>query len=1052
MPTSRHRHPPRQPRKITPELISEALAFIPPDIDRDTWARVAMAIKSELSDSAGFDLWDEWSQRGETYDARNARDTWRSIKAGGRTTIGTLFGIAGDHGFKFPEGHEAEGVQTPAQQAAAAAEAERLAAEKRRRHEAEAAEYRRRAELAAREAGKLWAEGREDVPSPYLVRKGVQAHGVRCLADGTLLVPMHDLAGELHNVQRIAPQRPADGGTDKRFLPGGRKSGLLHLIGGPVQGADAALVPLLLLAEGYATGASLHEATGRPVAVCFDAGNMVNVARAVRERWPALPLLVCADNDLATEARTGRNPGRDKAATAARAAHSEAAACGVVWPEGLPEGATDFNDLAAHAGADVVRELVERAAASPSIPKPRRGAAPAAGEAIGGADGSAQGPGHAAGLAGPNSGPQPDHQSGRHAARAAGRAGDGGGSDDDDGRGDALAAAEDARFVLVTLDERVSPRDARCDRPGLWYVPPPDADGNRKRPMWLCAPLLVSAETRTDDGNGWGMLLNFTDGDGRRKSWAMPLALLTGDGTQWAARLRDMGLRMAPGTATRNRLAEYLDTRYLKERVTCVDRVGWHRGVYVLPGESIGTSETGERFVFQAESAVEDTFRQRGELAEWLRQVAAPCAGNSRLVFAVCCAFGGPLMSPLMVQTGGFHLVGDSSLGKTTALLVAASVWGPPGFKRQWRTTDNALEATAAQHSDCLLILDEIGQVDGRIAGECAYMLGNEQEKGRGQRTLQLRKPRTWRLLFLSSGEKTLADHMEEAGKRPNEGQLLRMPSVPADAGAGLGMLEVLHGVPDGKAFVEAITKATATYYGTAGAAWLQWLADHLAKVEDWTAALMARFEAEYVPGLAHSQVRRVAARFALVAAAGELATKAGLTGWVPGEAVQSARRCFDAWLTKRGHAGNGEKVAMLGQVKACLERNGDALFTALHRLADDHRANTPLRLGFRRVVDEDGKPVKLDAAQEYIDRRSTSESATLASIRWQYLILAEAFKRDVCKGQDPEAVAKLLRDRGHLMTDGDRLTMRQRINGIGDKVPVYLIKPSIFEDDGEGL
>ena len=188
--------------------------------------------------------------------------------------------------------------------------------------------------------------------------------------------------------------------------------------------------------------------------------------------------------------------------------------------------------------------------------------------------------------------------------------------------------------------------------------------------------------------------------------------------------------------------------------------------------------------------------------------MAAPCAGNSRLVFALCCAFGGPLMGPLVVQTGGFHLVGDSSLGKTTALLMAASVWGPPNFKKQWRQTDNALEGTAAQHSDSLLILDEIGQAEGRIVGECAYMLANEQEKGRAQRSLQLRKLRTWRLLFLSSGEKSLADHMEEAGKKANEGQLLRMPSVPADAGMGMGMLEDLHGGDDAKHFVETITKA----------------------------------------------------------------------------------------------------------------------------------------------------------------------------------------------------------------------------------------------------
>ena len=77
------------------------------------------------------------------------------------------------------------------------------------------------------------------------MRKGVQGHGVRNLADGTLRVPTNDAAGAL-NLQRIAPERPADGSPEKRFLPGGRKSGLWHVVGQ----ADGA--PVLLLAEGYA--------------------------------------------------------------------------------------------------------------------------------------------------------------------------------------------------------------------------------------------------------------------------------------------------------------------------------------------------------------------------------------------------------------------------------------------------------------------------------------------------------------------------------------------------------------------------------------------------------------------------------------------------------------------------------------------------------------------------------------------------------------------------------------------------------------------------------
>lgn len=1007
------------PRIVTQGLVRDALTAIPPDLDRDVWVRVGMAIKSELG-AAGFDLWDEWSRRGETYDQRNARDTWRGLKATGGTTIGTLFGIAKDHGFRFP--HEDAAGCSPAELAAAKAEAAALAQKRRKERDAEALEYRRRAEQAARDALDLWASASDTGRSPYLVRKGVGGHGVRYLPDGTLLVPMRDAAGELHNVQRIAPRRLKDS-PEKRFLPGGRKSGLWHMLGS-AEGA-----PAVLLAEGYATAASLHEATGRPVAVAFDAGNLVHVAKALRQLMPDVLLLVCGDDDRETEKRTGDNPGRMKAASAARAAAAGGAPAGAVFPVGLPDGGTDFNDLAQAAGADAVRAIVEAALAAPAVPKPRRGAKSGAGASQGGSEASAQRPARG----GPPDGP-----------------GRGGGSDSDDG-GSSAPSRRDP-FVLISDDDPPEMFDPRCDRPGVWYRPPNDADGNAKRPVWVCAPLQVTARTRTDDGNGWGVLLEFTDPDDKHKTWAMPSALLSGEGAEWAGRLRDMGLRMAPGRGPRNLLAQYLDTRELRARVTCTDRVGWHGGVYVQPSRCIGEAAAGQRYVFQADSGLEDTFRQAGTLQAWRKTVAARCAGNSRLMFSVCCALAGPLMGPLGVQTGGFHLVGDSSLGKTTALLVAASVWGSPKFKQQWRTTDNALEATSAQHNDCLLILDEIGQAEGRIVGECAYMLANEQEKGRSTRSNLLRRRRTWRLLFLSSGEKSLADHMMEAGKKPNEGQLLRMPSIPADAGCGRGMLEELHGAADGKAFVEAITKAAATAYGQAGIEWLEWLAGHMGELEQRAAALAARFEAACVPERSHPQVLRVGARFAVVAAAGELATEAGITGWAAGDSERAVRRCFEAWLARRGHVGNGEHHAMVSQVKAFLEKNGDALFTPTHRLTDDHRANTPLRVGFRRLVDENGHPLHFDGAQDYIDKVSKEESRALYLGRWQYLCQVEAFRREICKGFDPEQVARLLRERGHLQTEGDRLTTRQRLPGFGDKLAVYLIKPSVLLDDLDDL
>ena len=190
----------------TSETIRAALECIPPDMPRDEWARVAMALKSELGE-AGFELFDAWSARGETYNAKAARDTWKSIKAGGAVGVGTLFHLAAQHGYKPSEPASAP-KPTPAEmQASAKARAERIARDIGERE----ARQREAAELAAQR----WAQASAEGASPYLVRKGVQGYGVRYVPGGGLLVPMRNAAGELGNVQSIAAERPGDGGPEK---------------------------------------------------------------------------------------------------------------------------------------------------------------------------------------------------------------------------------------------------------------------------------------------------------------------------------------------------------------------------------------------------------------------------------------------------------------------------------------------------------------------------------------------------------------------------------------------------------------------------------------------------------------------------------------------------------------------------------------------------------------------------------------------------------------------------------------------------------------------
>jgi len=231
---------------------------------------------------------------------------------------------------------------TPAEEAA---HRERVQAMQAQREQEEA----QARQAAAARAAKLWERAHEaSVDHPYLVRKGIGAHGLH-QHDGALLVPVCDVnSGELASVQRIAP----DG--SKRFLPGGRTRGCAHLLG-ELPAAPA----VLLVGEGYATAASLYEATGHPVACAFHAGNLAPVAGALRKRYPAARLVVCADDDC----RTAGNPGMSAARQAA------AAVGGVVavpdFGPDRPEGASDFNDLAQAQGLEAVAACIDVALAAP---------------------------------------------------------------------------------------------------------------------------------------------------------------------------------------------------------------------------------------------------------------------------------------------------------------------------------------------------------------------------------------------------------------------------------------------------------------------------------------------------------------------------------------------------------------------------------------------------------------------------------------------------------------------------------------------------------------
>lgn len=193
---------------------------------------------------------------------------------------------------------------------------------------------------AARTALEKWNSFSETGSSPYLATKNVDPFGVRFEGD-SLVIPLRDGAGKLWSLQKITSS------GSKRFLPGGRKKGCFHLIGNLTEGQP------IIITEGYATGASIHMATGHPTVVAFDAGNLEPVVAELKKVYPKSQIILAGDDD-----RWGTiNTGREKVEEVA-----QQYACSFVFPEfkNMETKPTDFNDLHVLEGIDVVKAQLQQ--------------------------------------------------------------------------------------------------------------------------------------------------------------------------------------------------------------------------------------------------------------------------------------------------------------------------------------------------------------------------------------------------------------------------------------------------------------------------------------------------------------------------------------------------------------------------------------------------------------------------------------------------------------------------------------------------------------------
>ena len=540
----------------------------------------------------------------------------------------------------------------------------------------------------------------------------------------------------------------------------------------------------------------------------------------------------------------------------------------------------------------------------------------------------------------------------------------------------------------------------RLDPDGLWFLQKgkADEDGTEAaaKPVKISGPFQVLAEARDARACAWSLRLRWQDPDGVTHEETIPRELALGEGAELARILVRRGLWVPPDDARRKKLVAYLASVRVAGRARSVERVGWHGATFVLPDGAYGDEAGGERAYLALE--LEHAFRVRGTVEDWQREVARHARGNSRLSFALSCAFAAPLLGRLGMESGGFHFCGQSSKGKTTCIEAAGSVWGGPVYRETWRATANGLEAIALSHCDCLLILDEQGQALPREAGEVAYLLANGMDKVRARKTLEGRPRRRWQTLFLSTGEVTLADKMREDGRTPKVGQDVRMVDIPVTPEGLDQAFECWDGFPSSKALADHLRIATRQHFGAAARAFLGRLC---ALPEQDLLTLEGRKVAwarGHLPKGADSQVGRVVDRFALVALAGELAAEWGVVPWPPGNAQWAAEGCLNAWLWQRGGIGAGEQERGLAAVLGFIERHGSSRFADWENQGE----RVTNCAGFRRRDGQD---------------------------RTDYLFHAEGWK-DACEGFGPKDVARACAEAGLLeaVTESGKVRFQKNV------------------------
>lgn len=454
-------------------------------------------------------------------------------------------------------------------------------------------------------------------------------------------------------------------------------------------------------------------------------------------------------------------------------------------------------------------------------------------------------------------------------------------------------------------------------------------DETDKKLTKISSTCIIKAWTECRQNGKGGFVLNFRTLRGKLITKVYDRSLLH-EPRDLVKRLEDDGLFITPGE--RGEVAKYLGGFRTDKTAYTTSQTGWCGESFVLPNKTLKPDAVSEEVIFSSNEEPVPVSTS-GTLTEWKETVGTACSGNPVLTFSASVAFAAPMLDLMGHDGGGFHLYGSSSKGKSTALQVAASVYGKPdggvtipggAYLQTWRQTDNSVENSLARYNSLMLPLDDMRQVrNAQALIDTILMIGNNQGKGRANKNGDAQSKRTFRTLVLSTGEKTTQAMIEAEGKPFDAGTEVRLPNIDIVFENG-----VVHdaGLFDGdtKALIEHVKSSTSRFYGVVGLEWLNVLVAHRQEITQKAAAIISRFRDRITEsyGVLGSQQQRVIERFALCAAAGTLATEHGLTGWAEDEGFEAAVFMAERYFEERGTKEDTETQRIMRRLYSGLTGN----------------------------------------------------------------------------------------------------------------------------------